>query len=85
MEIDTVIIAQREPTPISTAIHEHCPAGCDLADATRCWLHHEREIRADLMAARASNSPDAEVLVSDLRAAEERTDRLLILALGWVA
>jgi hypothetical protein len=48
-------------------------------------LRHEREVRADLLAARTSNGPDVEVLVSDLRAAEKRTDRLLALALGRAA
>jgi hypothetical protein len=66
-------------------VHEHCPADCDLADAALCWLRHEREVRADLMAAKTSNSPDAEVLASDLRVAEERTDHLLAIVLGWAA
>jgi hypothetical protein len=48
-------------------------------------LRHEREVRADLLAARTANSPDAEVLVGDLQAAEKRTDHLLALALGQAA
>jgi hypothetical protein len=65
--------------------HEHCSAGCDLADAVLCWLRHERELRSDLMAARAGNSPDAEVLARDLQAAETRTNSILALALGRAA
>jgi hypothetical protein len=48
-------------------------------------LRHEREVRADLMAARADNSPDAEVLAADLRAAEKRVDCLLAVAIGQAA
>jgi hypothetical protein len=66
-------------------VYDRCPAGCDLADAARCWLGHERAIRADLMVARESNSPDAEVLASDLRAAEKRVDCLLASAFGRAA
>ena len=69
----------------SAPVDVHCPAGCTLPDMIRCWLRHEREVRADLLVVRTSNSPDAEVLASDLRAAEKRTDRLLALALGWAA
>jgi hypothetical protein len=80
-----VIITHREPTPIRATAHEHCSAGCDVSSAVRCWLRHEREVRADLLAARTANSPDAEVLVGDLQAAEKRTDHLLALALGQAA
>ena len=82
MEIDTVIIAQCEPTPISPSIHEHCSAGCDLADATLCWLRRERELRLDLAA--ACGSDDAEVLAADLRAAERRIDALIAFG-RWAA
>jgi hypothetical protein len=41
----------------------------------QCWLHRERELRADLVAARGSD--DAEVLRADLRAAERTIDRLI--------
>jgi hypothetical protein len=64
---------------------ESCPAGCTLPDMIRCWLGLERRLRADLMAATVSGSPDAEVVRGDLRVAEERTDHLLALVLGWAA
>jgi hypothetical protein len=64
---------------------DRCPADCDIADAVICWLRHQREVRSALMAARTGNSADAEVLVSNLRAAEKRADRLLALVLGWAA
>jgi hypothetical protein len=43
----------------------------------QCWLRRERELRADLAAARGSD--DAEVLWANLRAAESRIDALIAL------
>jgi hypothetical protein len=40
-----------------------------------CWLRHERELSADLAAARGQ--ADAEVVAADLAAAERRIDALL--------
>jgi hypothetical protein len=62
-----------------------CPAGCTLPDMIRCWRGLERRLRADLMTATMSGSPDAEVVRGDLRVAEERIDTLLARALGWAA
>ena len=76
-------IAHRPET--SAPVGVHYPAGCDLADAARCWLRHERQLRADATTATVSRSPDAEVLRADLRAAERHIDALLTIALGWAA
>jgi hypothetical protein len=85
MEIDTVIITHCQSPPISANLHEHCPASCALPDMIQCWIGLERRLRADLIAATVSRSPDAEMLRADLRAAEDQSDRLLALALGWAA
>jgi hypothetical protein len=76
-EVDTMIITRRDLQPILTLVDDYCPAGCDLASAVLCWLHHERQLRADLAAAVAAGSPDAEVVRADLRAVELRIDALI--------
>lgn len=78
-------VSQPYTMPLPVPSHDVCPAGCTLSEMLQCWLRYEREIRADLLAATASGSPDAEVLASDLRSAEEHTDRLLALARGHAA
>jgi hypothetical protein len=71
------IIAYPKPTRVPILVTHECPAGCDLPDMVLCWLRRERELRADLVAARGSD--DAEVLRADLRAAESRIDALIAL------
>jgi hypothetical protein len=68
-------IAYRKPKLISIPTVEQCPAGCTVSETIACYLRHERELRADLAAARGSD--DAEVLRADLRAAERRIDELV--------
>ena len=67
------IIAYLKPTRVPIPVTHQCPAGCDLPDMIECWLRRERELRADLAAARGSD--DAEVLW----AAESRIDPLIAL------
>lgn len=68
------------PVPPPTA--HTCPAGCDLPDMILCWLRRERELRADMAAARGSD--EAEVLAADLDAAEREIDSLIALG-RWAA
>ena len=78
-----MIVAHPKPQPIPAPVADERPAGCTLSETIACWVRRRRELLADL--AGASGSPDAEVLRADLRAAEEQSDYLLALALGWAA
>jgi hypothetical protein len=70
-----IVHVEHEPTRIPVTLAEQCPAGCDLSAQIACWLRRERELRGDLAA--SGDSPDAEVLRSDLAAAERRIDMLI--------
>ena len=68
-------IAYPEPTRIPITLAFECPGSCDLPDMILHWLRRERELRVDLFATHGSD--EAEVLRSDLAAAELHVNVLL--------
>ena len=69
------MIAERNAEAIPTPVLAQCPMTCDLAETVACWVRRERELRADLAAARGH--ADEEVLAADLRAAKRQIDALI--------